>query len=129
MSGDYQVIMISYVNAKELAEVVADAISDRHEMVEFVMALDEEVADLDFTVAVRDRLNAAIELESETISPTGGVLLTASELLGGRTKAEVQQYARTHGLTDLAHTKKVLVEMLAKAGKLANQRPIPGKGA
>lgn len=58
--------------------------------------------------------------------PRGPKMLTAEELLNPRiTKAQVQQYARQHGLTDLAHTKKVLVEMLGKAGKLAAGNGVP----
>lgn len=53
-------------------------------------------------------------------------LRTAADLLQPKvTKAEVQQYALQHGLTDLAHTKKVLVEMLGKAGKLAAGNGVP----
>jgi hypothetical protein len=53
-------------------------------------------------------------------APGSPPLRSADDLMRPKvTKAEVQQYAREHGLTDLAHTKKVLVEMLGAAGKLA----------
>ncbi len=57
-------------------------------------------------------------------------LLSAAELLSSKfTKAQVQQYCREHGLTDLAHTKKVLVQMLGQAGRLAaDNAPVASLG-
>jgi hypothetical protein len=58
-------------------------------------------------------------VDAREYPPTAGLFKTSTELMK-MSKAEVQQYCREHGNTgDLAHTKKVLVEMLAKAGKLA----------
>jgi len=65
---------------------------------------------------------------------TNGRLRTAEDLLRQRvTKGDVQQYAREHGITDLAHNKKVLIQMLEAAGKLApagtpTPPTSPGKG-
>jgi hypothetical protein len=55
----------------------------------------------------------------------GSSLRSAEDLMRPKvSKAEVQQYCRAHGITDLAHTKKVLVEMLERAGKLAPGLPV-----
>lgn len=59
----------------------------------------------------------------------GPPLRSAADLLRQKvTKAEVQQYAREHGLTNLAHNKKVLVEMLAAAGWLAEPGTVSAAG-
>lgn len=81
------------------------------------------------------RLLAALPGTSMTIAPTehGGVIQPepAPLSVGLRTAADVMKMSKTEAQTycrtvdpdgvgrDLAHTKKVLVEMLAKAGKLA----------
>jgi hypothetical protein len=54
-------------------------------------------------------------------------LRPAAELLkASTTKATVQQYCRDHGITeDLAHNKKILVEKLRQAGKLAESAGQP----
>lgn len=63
--------------------------------------------------------------EQTPVPPADGPpLRTADDLMRPAvTKAELQEYCRRHGLTDLAHTKKKLVGMLADAGKLAVAGP------
>jgi hypothetical protein len=52
--------------------------------------------------------------------------LKVTELVSTRmTKAQVQQYAREHGLTDLAHTKKVLADELRKRGCVVPEGIVP----
>lgn len=66
--------------------------------------------------------------DSPPAQPTASMppLRTATDLLRASvTKAQCQQYAREHGITDLAHTKKVLVDMLRKAGRIAPEGIAP----
>jgi hypothetical protein len=76
---------------------------------------------------------AARPVEGRITVPTAGTsddLKTAAELMKpGTTKAQVQQYARQHGITDLAHTKAKLIEKLASMGKLAPDYAAIGKQA
>src|SRR6187431_478606 len=52
--------------------------------------------------------------------------LKATDLLNTKvTKAQAQEYCRNHGITDLAHTKKVLVDMLRKRGCLLSEGITP----
>jgi hypothetical protein len=62
-------------------------------------------------------LNADLEAERRAKICGKPATLKVTDLVSTRmTKAQVQAYAREHGLTDLAHTKKVLADELRKRG-------------
>lgn len=72
------------------------------------------VDDMD-DMAVNADTERLIDAAAQHVAP----LRTAEDLLKPTTKKEeVQAYCQAHGITDLAHTKKVLVDMLHAAGKL-----------
>jgi hypothetical protein len=105
----------------EATEAGASQPDDRYRdrTVEDILGPDEvrrQRPDVDDPGSVRSNTH-----RPDTLAP----MRSAEDLMQPRvTKAEVQQYARQHGITDLAHTKKVLVAMLDQAGRLS-----PGNGA
>lgn len=92
----------------------------------FLQAAQSEVDEI--TVQQKAKLETLVNgtkahvLEAPDVAPpaVAGVLRSAEDLLRQKvTKAQVQEYCRQVGMTDLAHNKKVLIDMLRQDGKLA----------
>ena len=56
-------------NYDEMAEAIKDAIHDHDDLVQFVLRLDELIADYDFTLALRDALSVALAEEDAAGTP------------------------------------------------------------
>lgn len=75
---NYPITFVAETNHHELADAIVTAIHDHEALLEFMVVLDEAVADYDFTVALRDRLTAAIVAEDVEEKPFGVQLMEAS---------------------------------------------------
>lgn len=72
------------------------------------------------------RIDASAEATGLPVGCGKPATLKVTDLVSARmTKAQVQNYAREHGLTDLAHTKKVLAEELRKRGCVLSEGIVP----
>lgn len=72
------------------------------------------------------RIDASAEATGLPVGCGKPATLKVTDLVSTRmTKAQVQNYAREHGLTDLAHTKKVLAEELRKRGCVLGEGIVP----
>lgn len=72
------------------------------------------------------RIDASAEATGLPVGCGKPATLKVTDLVSTRmTKAQVQQYAREHGLTDLAHTKKVLADELRKRGCVVPEGIVP----
>jgi len=59
----YRLSLHTQITMADLVKLVTDTIFDHDELVEFVMVLDEETADLDFTTQLHARLSDVIKQE------------------------------------------------------------------
>lgn len=72
------------------------------------------------------RIDASAEATGLPVGCGRPATLKVTDLVSTRmTKAQVQAYAREHGLTDLAHTKKVLADELRKRGCVVPEGIVP----
>jgi hypothetical protein len=58
------------VELTELVDMIIDGVRDHETIRNFILALDLAVADYDFTVDLRDKLNEAIDAEDRAASAT-----------------------------------------------------------
>ena len=56
------------VELTDLASMIIDDVRDYETLINFILALDLAVADYDFTVDLRDKLNEAIDAEDSATS-------------------------------------------------------------
>jgi len=56
-------IITTTVNAEELALTIAHSSMSRDDLIRFIMIIDEAIAEMDFTVTLRDKLNEVIKIE------------------------------------------------------------------
>lgn len=56
-------VITTTVNAEELALTIAHSRMSHDDLIRFIMTIDEEVAELNFSVRLRDALNEVIKAE------------------------------------------------------------------
>lgn len=63
--NEIEVTMDMRIELFELVEVITSQVVSQDAILEFMVELDRQVADYDFTVKLRDQLSEAIRLEDE----------------------------------------------------------------